>query len=32
MAFDGHSDHYCMGGMESIDVIEAYNLNFRLGK
>ena len=31
MAFDGRSDHYCMGGIEAIDVIEAYNLNFRLG-
>lgn len=31
MAFDGHSNHYCMCGMEAIDVIEAYNLNFCLG-
>ena len=24
MAFDGKSEHYCMNGMEAIDVIEAY--------
>ena len=31
MAFDGKSEHYCMGGLEAIDVIEAYCLNFALG-
>ena len=31
MAFDGKSEHYCMNGMEAIDVIEAYGLNFALG-
>ena len=31
MAFDGKSDHYCCGGIEAIDVIEAYGLNFALG-
>ena len=31
MAFDGQSEHYCMGGLEAIDVIEAYGLNFALG-
>lgn len=31
MAFDGKSDHYCMNGIEAIDVIEAYGLNFALG-
>lgn len=31
MAFDGQSEHYCMGGLEAIDVIEAYGLNFSLG-
>lgn len=30
-AFDGQSQHYCMNGMEAIDVIEAYGLNFALG-
>lgn len=31
MAFDGKSEHYCMNGMEAIDIIEAYGLNFSLG-
>ena len=31
MAFDGKSEHYCMNGMEAIDIIEAYGLNFVLG-
>lgn len=31
MAFDGKSEHYCMNGFESIDIIEAYGLNFALG-
>jgi hypothetical protein len=31
MAFDGKSEHSCMNGMEAIDVIEAYGLNFALG-
>lgn len=31
MAFDGKSDHYCAGGIEAMDVIEAYELNFALG-
>lgn len=31
MAFDGKSDHYCCGGIEAIDVIEAFGLNFALG-
>lgn len=31
MAFDGKSEHYCMNGLEAIDVIEAYGLNFSLG-
>lgn len=31
MSFDGKSDHYCSGGIEAIDVIEAYKLNFCLG-
>lgn len=30
-AFDGISEHYCAGGIETIDVIEAYDLNFSLG-
>lgn len=29
--FDGQSAHYCAGGIETIDVIEAYALNFALG-
>lgn len=28
MAFDGKSNHYCAGGMEAMDVIEAFELNF----
>lgn len=31
MAFDGKSEHYCAGGMEAMDVIEAYGLNFAIG-
>lgn len=31
MAFDGKSEHYCAGGFEAMDVIEAYGLNFALG-
>lgn len=31
MAFDGKSEHYCAGGIEAMDVIEAYGLNFALG-
>lgn len=31
MAFDGKSDYYCCGGIEAIDVIEAYGLNFAIG-
>ena len=31
LAFDGKSEHYCAGGMEAIDVIEAYGLGFSLG-
>lgn len=31
MAFDGKSNHYCAGGMEAMDVIEAYGLNFAIG-
>lgn len=31
MSFDGKSNHYCSGGIEAIDVIEAYKLNFSLG-
>lgn len=31
MSFDGKSEHYCSGGIEAIDVIEAYKLNFCLG-
>ena len=31
MAFDGRSEHYCMNGLEAIDVIEAYGLGFALG-
>lgn len=27
-AFDGKSDYYCKNGMEAIDVIEAFELNF----
>ena len=29
--FDGHTSHYTSGGIEVIDVIEAYNLGFSLG-
>ena len=28
MAFDGKSDYYCKNGMEVIDIIEAFELNF----
>lgn len=31
MAFDGKSDYYCKNGMEAMDVIEAYGLNFAIG-
>lgn len=31
MAFDGKSEHYCANGIEAMDVIEAYGLNFALG-
>lgn len=31
MAFDGKSEHYCAGGFEAMDIIEAYSLNFALG-
>ena len=31
MAFDGKSEHYCMNGLEAIDVIEAFGLNFSRG-
>jgi hypothetical protein len=31
-SFDGgHSDYYCQGGIEAMDVIEAFGLNFALG-
>jgi hypothetical protein len=26
-----HPTHYCVGGVEAIDVIEAWNLNYHLG-
>ena len=29
--FDGHTSHYTSGGIEVIDIIEAYNLGFSLG-
>ena len=31
MAFDGKSDYYCSGGIEAMDVIEAFGLNFAIG-
>lgn len=31
MAFDGKSEHYCAGGMEAMDVIEAFGLGFAIG-
>lgn len=31
MAFDGKSEHYCAGGFEAMDIIEAYGLGFALG-